>query len=138
MNNLVKFLKAVNWKKLLAALAALGVVSTADWKVALISLATVALVWALNLWAKKSGKRIGSEWLTIIVYAVSVVVTLVVQPVLLPAFPAWGGDAPAFANELIIYLAALAPIATAVTGEATVIYNSIFKQVVDRIPALKG
>jgi hypothetical protein len=138
MNNLIKFFKAVNWKKLLAALAALGVVSTADWKAALISLITVTLVWALNLWARKTGKRIGSEWLTVIVYALSVVVTLVIHPVLLPAFPAWNGEASVFFNDVVAFLTALAPIAAAATGEATLIYNSIFKQVVQQVPALKG
>jgi hypothetical protein len=137
METFVSILKKVNWKGLLAALAALGVISTADWKVALIGLAVTVLVWMLNLWVKRSGKKIGRAWLTVIVYLVAMIITIIVQPVIMPALPAWNGDAALFTNAWIGFLAAVAPIAATVTGEATLVYNSILKQVADQVEVTK-
>ena len=97
--------------------------------------ATLAVT-LVNLYVKKSGKRIGRAWLTAGLFAVASVLAVIFQPVSLPPFPAYAGDPVTFSQAMITYISAMVSVAGAVTGFATLIYNTLVAKVLDRLDPL--
>lgn len=123
-----------DWKtalKILAALVITGFVWTQDNQVAMLTLAAMAIVWGVKFYSAKSGKTLGKSWLTGILLAVSVAFSLLFQPVNLPPFPAYGGDAQVFVQALIVYAGALLVLGEQIFALATGLYNILLGKVLD-------
>lgn len=103
-------------------------------QVFMLGLAVMVITALVNWLAEKRGVHIGREWLTAILFALSLGFAAIWQPVALPAFPAYGGDPAVFSKALIEYAGALAAVAATLTGFATVIYNWIGKRVYEKLP----
>lgn len=115
------------------ALAGLGVGWMASHQGAVITAVVVAVTWGINVAAKRYNVRLGKRWLTVILYALAVVLELIFEPVGIPAFPAWSGDANAYAQALVGWVSALAAIGAAVTAGATVLYNTLLHEVLAKV-----
>jgi hypothetical protein len=128
----MEFLKKFSWGQVLAALAALGIISTSEPEGAVISLAVVGIVALFGLVSKATKKPIGRAWLTITVYVVSFGLAMFSQPPT-GSLPVWTGDPAMFTAQLAMVLAEFGVYALALTGAATVLYNTIFDKVVAEI-----
>lgn len=133
MEETIKKLKGVDWKAIVAALAALGIVSTTNPREVLISIIGVFFVTGVNAIAQVRGVSIGRAWLTVILYGVSLVLAVFLEPVALPALPMWGGDVANFFGDLAAFLQGSAPLVGMVTASATLIYNSLKTAVFDKL-----
>lgn len=103
-------------------------------QVFVLGLAVMAITALVNWLAEKRGMHVGREWLTAILFALSLSFAAIWQPVALPAFPAYAGDPAMFSQALIEYAGALAAVASTLTGFATIIYNWIGKRVYEKLP----
>lgn len=124
--------KNLSWKQIVAALAALGIISTSDPDAAVISLAAMAIVALFGLASKALKKPIGRGWLTITVYVVAFGLAMVANPPV-SGFPIWLGDPSLYVAQLAGLMAEFGMYALALTGSATILYNAILKIVVDEI-----
>ena len=115
--------------KILAALVITGFVWTQDNQVALLSLAAMGIVWGVKLYAAKSGKALGKEWLTGILLAVSVAFAYLFQPVALPPFPVYGGDVLGFVQAIFVYASDVLAVSGGVFALATGLYNILLAKV---------
>ncbi len=132
-------LKNLNWKGIIAALAALGIVSSTNPREVLISIAGVFLVTGINALAQVRGVSIGRAWLTVILYGVSLVLAVFLEPLAIPALPVWAGDVVKFFDDLAYFLQGSAPLVGMVTASATLIYNSLKTAVFDKLlPGVDG
>ena len=126
-------LKSLNWPAIVAALAALGIITTADPMLAAISIAGMLIVTLLNFLARTYGIQIGAGWLSIILYIVSTILAILIEPIILPAFPAYAGDPSIYANAIADFIQGTAPLAGAITAAATLIYNALKPLVWDKV-----
>jgi len=129
---MAKFLKKFDWKQIALILTATGVLTVSDPNAALISIVAVVIVAMINLVYKAQGKPVGRGWVTMLVYAAAFAIALAANP---PAagFPVWTGDPAAYTQQLAVLFAEMGPYALAMTGSATIIYNALSKQVIERI-----
>lgn len=130
-------LKELSWKQIVAALAALGIITTSDPDSAVISLAAMVVVALFGLASKAMTEPIGREWLSITVYLTALALSIASDP---PAagLLVWQGDAAEFVSRLASILSEFSTYALAVTGSATILYNAILKIVVDEIEGKLG
>jgi hypothetical protein len=128
----MEMLKKIEWKQIVVALAALGVISTNDPEAALISVAAMLMVVIINLVAKATDKPIGRGAVSIFVYVVAFGMAIFAYPPV-TGYPVWGGDPAAYMEQLAALFAEFGPYALALTGSATVLYNGLSKLVFDRI-----
>ena len=126
-------LKSLNWPAIVAALAALGIITTADPVLAAISIAGMLLVTLLNFLARSFKVRVGAEWLSIILYGVATVLAVLLEPFNLPSFPVYPGDPVTFAQAVAEFIARTAPLAGSITASATLIYNALKPLVWDKV-----
>lgn len=126
-------LKSLNWPAIVAALAALGIITTADPVLAAISIAGMLLVTLLNFLARSFKVRVGAEWLSIILYGVATVLAVLLEPLSLPLFPVYPGDPVTFAQAVAEFIARTAPLAGSITASATLIYNALKPLVWDKV-----
>lgn len=115
--------------KIMAALVISGFVWTQDNQAALLSLAAMLLVWGIKVYAARSGKRLGKEWLTGILLAVSVAFAYLFQPVEIPPFPVYSGDVLGFAQACFVYAGDVLAVSGSVFALATGLYNILLAQV---------
>lgn len=125
-------LKSLNWSAITAALVALGIITTADPMLAAVSIAGMLIVTFGNFLARTFGIRIGAGWLSIGLYAVSTVIAIMLDPVSIPAFPAFGSDPAQFAQAVADFIAQTAPLAGVITTAATLVYNALKPLVFDK------
>lgn len=133
MERTIEQLKAVNWKALVAALAALGIVSSTNPREVLISIVGVFLVTGINALGQARGVAIGRAWLTVILYGVSLGLAALLEPMALPALPVWGGDAAKYVDGVALFLQGSAPLVGMLTASATLIYNALKTAVFDKL-----
>jgi hypothetical protein len=128
----------IPWKGIVAALAALGIVSSTNPREVLISVLGVFLVTGINALAQVRGVNIGRAWLTVILYGVSLVLAVLLEPLALPALPVWAGDVARFVTDLAVFLQGSAPLVGMVTASATLIYNALKTAVFDKLLPTQG
>lgn len=124
----------MNWQSIIAALVVLGIVTGSDPTFGLISLVGMLLVALLNFMARSFRLRIGAGWLTIMLYAISMALAIMLETPSLPAFPDYVHQDPAGWMEAIAaYFAQCAPLAGMLTASATLVYNALKPLVWDKI-----
>ena len=130
--------KSWNWSAIVAALFALGIVTTNEPQMAAISVAGMLIVALLNFLARTFGVRVGAGWLTVGLYAVSTILAYILNPIPLPAIPAYPGDPVTFAQAVAELIAKTAPIATLLMASSTLVYNALKPLVFDKyLPAVE-
>jgi hypothetical protein len=126
-------IKSLDWKAIAAALAALGIVTSADPQLAAISIAGMMIVTLLNFLARSFGVRVTAGWLTIFLYAVSTGIAVLLNPVSVPAWPVYAGDPAVYLLTIVEFVENTAPIATSITAAATLVYNALKPLVWDKV-----
>ena len=130
--------KKLNWWDALSIIAAIGTFGLgwiADNLATVIAFSAVGLVWLINLGLRHFGWKPSKAGLTVIVFAVALGLSFLSNPAVFPEFPAWSGDASAFAPLLIAYLSALLQVAAGVVSYATGVYNILLAKVLEKLPA---
>lgn len=129
---MLDFLKKLEWKQIAIALAAVGVIGSSDPDTALISIVAMVIVAMVNLVAKATDQPVGRGWVSLLVYVVAFVLAIAANP---PVFglPTWNGDPAYLGEQLAAMVAAFGPVALAMTGSATILYNALSKLVFERI-----
>lgn len=128
----MEFLKKLEWKQIAIALAALGVISSSDPDSAFISVVAMLVVLIINLAAKLYDKPISKSWVSMLVYAVAFGLTLASQWTAI-GWPVWTGEPAQYTEQLALVLADFGPVALALTGSATILYNALSKLVFEKI-----
>ena len=126
-----------NWQdglRIVLAVLTFGFGWIADNQATVISFSAVFIVWGIGLAIKKYGYQPTKAVLTIIVFAVALGLSLIFQPILLPMFPGWTGDASTFAPLFLAYMTAFLQIASGVVAYATGVYNILLSHVLEKIP----
>ena len=98
-----------------------------------IGIVATLIVVGINYYAKRTGKRIGRAWLTAGLYVLACLLAVVFKPISLPPAPIYSGDPVVFSQVLTTYISALVTVAGAITGFATVIYNTLIAKVLDKV-----
>ncbi len=128
-------LKKLDWKQIVIALAALGVVGTSDPDTALISIMAMMIVALITLWTKYLNRPIHRGAISLIVYLVAFGLAFVSHTPSL-AIPDLSGNPDVAAAQLATLIEQLGPIALALTGSATIVYNALSSLVFERIDQL--
>lgn len=127
-------LKKQNWSAIAAALAALGIVSSADPLLAAISVVAMVIVFGVSYGVRLSGRKMPAGWLSILLYCVSTVLAVIFGGAVLPlSLPSWGGDVAMYVTDWAAFIEITAPYAATFTASATVIYNALKPLVFDRL-----
>jgi hypothetical protein len=97
-----------------------------------IQLFVIGAVASVIVWMLKMAKvTVKSSWLTVLVYVVSLAIALAFAAPALPAFPVWV-DLVTFVPLFIAWIGDLLVPLSAFVGFATLIYNTLLKQVLDK------
>lgn len=111
-----------------------GLVWIVDNQAAVITALAIVIVWALNTFFLRWGVKLGRQYVTAILYAVSLVLVVIVNPVVIPDWPTIPPDpalaVSAFAAWAQLLVVALLPY----TAGAMTIYNLLLKAVLERLP----
>lgn len=95
---------------------------------AIMGVVASALVFAFNLYAKYQNKKLPREFLTVLVYAISVVLAWIWSAPALPNLPIGAGPSE-LAQAYVTFALALLNQGALVLGFATLIYNWLLKKV---------
>lgn len=134
----------LNWWDLLSIVGAVGTFGIgwiADNEATVIAFLAIGLVWLIRLVFDWVSKRFGKNWklgkpgLTILVFAVSLVLSFLIKQAVFPDRPVWTGDASTFAPLLIAYISALLQVAAGVVSYATGVYNILLAKVLEKLPS---
>lgn len=109
----------------------------ADNQTTVIAFAAVGIVWLLGRVAKYTErfKWLASKGpLTILVFVVSFVLSYLFQPFVLPALPAWTGDAGAYVPMLSAWVSNFFTIIGSAVLFAMSIYNVLLVRVLEKVP----
>lgn len=97
----------------------------------------------VNLYMKRAGSKPGRRWITVGLYVIAIILGYVWGRPLLPVFPAFPApveDASLYAVAIIewmglfvVFLGKLVAAASSVVGFATLIYNVLLKNVLDKL-----
>lgn len=100
-----------------------------------IQLFVIGAVASVIVWVLKMSKvAVKSSWLTVLVYAVSLGLAFAFAAPTLPAFPVFV-DLVTFVPLLLAYIGDLLVPLSAFVGFATLVYNTLLKQVLDKYAA---
>ena len=100
-----------------------------------IQLFVIGAVASVIVWVLKTAKvTVKSSWLTVLVYAVSLVLAFAFAAPALPLFPAYV-DLASFVPLLLAWIGDLLVPLSAFVGFATLVYNSLLKQILDKYAA---
>ena len=105
-----------------------------------IQLFVIGAVASVIVWVLKMSKvTVKSSWLTVLVYAVSLALAFAFAAPALPALPVYV-DLISYVPLLLAWIGDLLVPLSAFTGFATLIYNVLLKQVLDKYaaPAFRG
>ena len=116
------------------ALAVIGAAWASENQAAFISAIVMALVWGWNVLQKTAwGRKVGRAHLTIVLYVISMVLSILFNAQGLPAFPEYVGDPALYAEALATYVGVLVGLSSVYVGGATAIYNILVKEVLDKL-----
>jgi hypothetical protein len=97
--------------------------------------ASIVLIGLKLLYARFGEKAIRREWVTVVLFLLSLGLAGWWFTPSLPAFPVMVAD-PAISTGMVFeWLGKLVPIGTLLVGAATIIYNILFKKVYDKLEA---
>lgn len=100
-----------------------------------IQLFVIGAVASVIVWVLKMSKvTVKSSWLTVLVYAVSLVLAFAFAAPSLPMFPVFV-DLVSFVPLLLAWIGDLLVPLSAFVGFATLVYNTLLKQVLDKYAA---
>ncbi len=123
--------------KIIFAFLAFGVGWFADNQATVIAFAAMTIVWLVSTLAARSDKWQwvkGKAVLTILVFIVSLGLAFLFQPITLPPFPGWTGDAGTYVPLLSAWIAAFLGVANEAVLFAMTIYNVLLAQVLEKLP----
>lgn len=124
--------------KIIFAFLAFGVGWFADNQATVIAFSAMVLVWLISTLAERGEKW---QWIntraakTILVFVVSFGLSLLFQPIVLPSFPGWTGDAGTWIPLFSAWIAALFGVVNEAVLFAMTIYNVLLAQVLEKLPA---
>jgi len=128
--------KKLDWQdaaKILLALSASGFVFSTENKAGYIALVAMVVVWLVGFFARKYGRKTNRASLTGLLFVVSIGLTLVFQPVTIPAFPVWGGDVALYISAILAWAGAVLEIGGMVFAWATTNYNLLLSKVLKKL-----
>lgn len=128
--------KKLDWQdaiKILLALSASGFVFSAENKAGYISLVAMVIVWLVGFFARQYGYKTNKVTLTGLLFIVSIALTLLFQPVTLPAFPVWGGEVSVYIAAVLAWAGAVLEIGGMVFAWATANYNLLLDKVLKKL-----
>jgi hypothetical protein len=100
-----------------------------------IQLFVIGAVASVIVWVLKMSKvTVKSSWLTVLVYVVSLLLAFAFAAPALPLFPAFV-DLASFVPLFIAWVGELLVPISAFVGFATLVYNTLLKQVLDKYAA---
>lgn len=131
-------MKDFNWKDLLFVLAAVligGAGWTVDSQAVVITAVSILAVWLVQWSAKTFGWtwHPGKMGLTLLLFVLAVGLSILFMPVAPPAFPAIGEDFAVWLPLFIAYLGAWVALAGPVVANATLIYNILLANVLEKL-----
>lgn len=97
------------------------------------AVSVLVVVWIVNEVYKRTGQPLGKRWLTVAVFGLSVVLSVIFKPVLVPSFPVFDGNPDLFAQALITWGAAILALASGIVTYATTLYNTLLAEVLTKI-----
>jgi hypothetical protein len=125
--------------KLIALLVISGGMWNQDKQLVALSLASMVVVWGVNLYAERTGRTVSKFHLTGVLLAISIGFAFLFQGFGLPAFPIFDGDLISFANAFFAWAGLLLAAGKEVFAFATGLYNllaaDVFKKL-EETPAL--
>ncbi|GIK44007.1 MAG: hypothetical protein LC130_33495 [Bryobacterales bacterium] len=131
-------MKDLDWKNLLYVLVTVvvgGAAWTEDSRMVIIVAASIAIVWIVRWTSRAFGWnwQPGKRGLTALLFVVSVVLSLLFNPVAAPAFPPLGQDFSVWLPAFVAYVGALVAVAAPVVSGATLIYNILLAKVLEKL-----
>jgi len=131
-------MKDLDWKNLLYVLVTVvvgGAAWTEDSRMVIIVAASIAIVWIVRWTSRAFGWnwQPGKRGLTALLFVVSVVLSLLFNPVAAPAFPPLGQDFSVWLPAFVAYVGALVAVAAPVVSSATLIYNILLAKVLEKL-----
>lgn len=115
-------LNQINWKSISTILVALGFAWAVDCQTALVAIISSLVVWLINWLAKTYNKKIGRQWLSVILFVIATIASVGFKyfqgGLVLPP----GGDPATIVNALIV-------MAGEIVGYATIFYNLLGKKI---------
>lgn len=127
----------LNWNdglKIFLAVMTFGIGWFADNQATVIAFSAMLIVWLVRLAMSKTKYKPNKASLTIVLFVVSIGLSLLFSPVALPAVPNWNGDIASYTPLLVIYLTAFLQIAGGVVAYAQGVYNILLAQVFEKLP----
>lgn len=127
-----------NWQdglRILLAVLTFGIGWLADNQATVISFVAMLIVWALGEALKYYGFKPGKAGLTVILFIVAFLLSLLFLPVTWPSLPAWNGDASIYVSALVVFLTAGLQILAKIIAYSMTVYNLLMAQVLDKLPA---
>jgi len=129
-------MKKFDYKDLLAVLAALvitGLGIAAKHPEAVLSLVAVMLIWGINFLFRWKGIKLRKSWLTVLLYILAVLLTVLFQPALFPAWPVLTGEPQAIATSIYTWIGALLIAAGPIVAYATGLYNVLLVRILEKL-----
>lgn len=123
-------------KDLLAVLAALvitGLGIAAQHPEAALSLVAVVVIWLVNFLFRWKGIQLKKTWLTIGLFVAALLLTLLFQPTLFPAWPVLAGDPQTIATSFYAWIGALLIAAGPIVAYATGLYNILLVRILEKL-----
>lgn len=115
------------------ALLTMGLGWMADNQSTVMAVSVLVIVWLLNEIWKRTGEKMGKRWLTALTFGLSILLSLIFRPVLVPEFPAYAGDAQAFAQALVAWGGTILALASGIVAYATTLYNILLAEVLTKV-----
>lgn len=129
-------MKKFDIKDLLAVLVALvitGLGIAAQHPEAVLSLLAVVVIWVVNFLFRWKGIKLRKTWLTVGLFVVSLLLTLLFQPTLFPGWPVLIGTPEAIATALYTWIGLLIVAAGPIVAYATGLYNILLARILEKM-----
>lgn len=129
----LKDLERQDWLAVVVALLASAAAWSQDNRATVITWTAVIFVWALNMLFKWRGIQLGRRALTLILFVLAIGLALLFTPITLPILPVFSGDPAVYVSALIAFVSALVEIGGVIVAAATVLYNTLLKDVLEKL-----
>lgn len=124
-----------NWQivfQVILSILTFGVTWAINNQAAVVTAAAIIIVYLINAFAKLRNVKLGSGWLTVILYIVAMVLAYFFNPTALPAFGPVPSDPALLINAVLAYIPLLIAMLTPYAGAAMAIYNMLAKSILDQ------
>lgn len=110
-----------------------GLVWVVDNQAAVITALAIVIVWLLNMLSQRLGIKVGRRVLTTGLYVVSFVLVIIINPIVVPAWPSMGDDPAVIVVAIATWLQMLVVALLPYTAGAMTIYNLLLKAVLEKL-----